>query len=53
MQCGILGCILEQKKDISEKTGEFWWKAGVSLLLMYQPMLVSWFAQTYYAHVRR
>lgn len=53
MQCGFLGSILEQKKDISEKAGEFWLKAGVLLILMYQPMLVSWFAQMYYAHVRR
>ena len=36
MQCGILGLILEQKKDISGKINEIWIKFGVELMVMYQ-----------------
>lgn len=41
MQCGILACILEEKQDISENTGEIHILSG--LVNGNVPMLISQF----------
>ena len=32
MKCGILDWVLEQRKEVSEKTGEIWVNSGVYLI---------------------
>lgn len=36
MQYGILNWILEQKRNISQKTGEIWIKSVVELIVTYE-----------------